>query len=212
MKSSMTQSDTQRHDYKPCEDSPEPSSGQAMWQLKSNYKHMKRIAAVFALIGLLFFQACTGPEGPQGPQGPEGIYIVGTTFEVEVNFTAATNFEEIFNFTVPLELGDKVLAFRLFGETESGNDIWRALPQSIFFDEGILVYNYDFSVEDFSLTLEGNIEKRLLGPEWTRNQIFRVLVVPADLVANARMDFTDYEAVTSYLGVSDDDFTKIDRK
>lgn len=34
MKSSITQSDTQRDVYNVCEDSPEEKSGQAMWPLK----------------------------------------------------------------------------------------------------------------------------------------------------------------------------------
>ncbi len=34
-------SDPRRDDYNSCEDSPDLRSGQAMWQLKDNYKHMK---------------------------------------------------------------------------------------------------------------------------------------------------------------------------
>ncbi len=34
-------SDPRRDDYNTCEDSPDLRSGQAMWPLKINYKHMK---------------------------------------------------------------------------------------------------------------------------------------------------------------------------
>jgi hypothetical protein len=37
----MTQSDTKRDIYQPCEDSPDERSGQAIWPLKTNYKQMK---------------------------------------------------------------------------------------------------------------------------------------------------------------------------
>lgn len=62
---------------------------------------MKNInTLILALFGLLVFQSCEGPEGPQGIQGPEGepgINIVGTTYEVEIDFTEANDYLDLLN-------------------------------------------------------------------------------------------------------------------
>ena len=166
---------------------------------------MRKITAVFALIGFIAFQAC---EGPMGPQGEPGINIVGETFEVSANFNAQNGYSQQFNFTEDLVSGDMVLGFVLWGQ-DGQHDVWRPMPQTAYDNGGgILVYNYDFTIKDVRVFLDGNIDFSQLDASWTQNQIFRFMVVPSDLV-NARMDWTDYEAVTKFLGVNDDDFVKI---
>jgi hypothetical protein len=76
---------------------------------------------------------------------------------------------------------------------------------------GVLIYNYDFTQDDFRLFLDGAINPASLGEEWRLNQLFRVIVVPGDY-ASSRIDFTNYEAVTAMLGLKDEDFKRIDLK
>ena len=45
-----------------------------------------------------------------------------------------------------------------------------------------MVYNYDFTQADVRFFLDGTTNFLTLGPEWTQNQVFRVVVVPADNV------------------------------
>ena len=169
----------------------------------------KLLAFSLSLLGILLFQGCEGPEGPAGIDGLDGVNIVSEVFEVEVNFTAANNFSEQFNFTPNIIESDVVLAF-IEWEIDGGNTVWRALPQNVFFNEGgVLIYNYDFSKADFRLFLDGAINPTTLGTEWTLNQLFRVIVVPGDYASN-RIDFTNYEAVTKMLGLKDEDFKRID--
>jgi hypothetical protein len=173
---------------------------------------MKKLLAItLSLIGILFFQSCVGPEGPPGADGLDGVNIVSEVFEVKVNFTAANNYSEQFKFTPAIVVSDVVLAF-IEWETDGGNSVWRALPQTVFFNEGgVLIYNYDFSKVDFRIFLDGSINPANLGPEWKSDQLFRVIVVPGDYASN-RIDWTNYEAVTSLLGLKDEDFKRINLK
>lgn len=174
---------------------------------------MRKTSVLFSLLGLLIFQACEGPQGPpglDGLDGEDGVNIVAEVFEVNVDFTAENNYSELFSFDPELIESDVVLAF-IEWEKDGNTQIWRALPQTVYFDEGVLVYNFDFTQFDFRLFLDGPLDYSLLGSEWTTNQIFRVIVVPGDY-AGARIDWTNYEAVTKMMGLTDQDFKRIELK
>ncbi len=183
---------------------------------------MRKLTTIFGLAALMAFQACEGPEGPQGlpgPQGPQGLQgvpgapgvnIVGTTYEAVVDFTADEDWGVVLEFPEELVESDVVLTYILWDVVEE-RPIWRAVPQTIFFQEGALVYNFDFTQVDIRLFLEGNIDPALLDNVWTTDQIFRIVVVPSDF-PDARIDYSDYEAVTKMLGIKDSDFQKIEVK
>lgn len=170
---------------------------------------MRKLLSFFLLAAFVAVSACEGPMGPPGvpgPQGQAGVNIVAEAFEVDVNFTAANNYQAVFDFQPPIIDSDVVLIY-VNWEMSNGNAIWRALPQTVFFEEGVLVYNYDFSKVDFSVFLETTFDPTLLADDWTRNQKFRVVVVPADL--DSRIDYNDYEGVVKMLGLSESDFVKL---
>jgi hypothetical protein len=177
---------------------------------------MRKLTAILGLLGLILFQACEGPQGPpgfdglDGQDGLDGVNIVSEVFEVEVDFNEENNFQEIFTFDPAIFDSDVVIAF-IQWDADGSNPIWRALPQTVFFEEGVLMYNYDFTSNDFSVFLDGPLDYTLLGPEWTNNQLFRVVVVPGDF-GSSRVDLTDYEAVTKYLDLKDEDFKRIELK
>ena len=56
----------------------------------------------------------------------------------------------------------------------------RLLSQTEYFDNGVLVYNYDFTQQDVRFFLDGTIDFNTLDDTFTQNQVFRVVVVPAD--------------------------------
>jgi hypothetical protein len=171
-------------------------------------KTLEKLLKIFVFsIGLY---SCVGPEGPIGPVGPQGqpgINILGKTYEVDVNFTSQNDYIEVFNFPQRLEDSAGVLVYRLVG-VENNRDIWRLLPQNYFFEEGVLIYNFDYSVADFAIFLDGPIAFSSLGDQWRINQVFRVIVVPSDF-PNGRIDYSDYDTVTSSLGIEESDFVKM---
>ncbi|SIS82545.1 hypothetical protein [Belliella pelovolcani] len=172
---------------------------------------MKNLFKAVMMLGIFAFFACEGPPGPPGIPGQDGIVIVGEVFEIgNVNFTSANNFQsDYYEFTVPIEPGDKLLAYILWDVVDD-TDVWRALPQTNFeFPQfGIFMYNYDFTRFDFSFFMDGNFDLSALPSEFTRNQVFRVVVFPADL-ANARMDFSDFNNVMEYMGKTEKDIVQL---
>lgn len=170
---------------------------------------MKQLFLPLILLAALVIQSCEGPIGPQGPQGEPGDSFIGETFELEVSFNEANNYGESFDFTTPLFDGDVVLVYMneesVFIE---GRTAWRLVPQTFYFDEGVLVYNYDYTPQDFTIFMDiSPIDLSSLDPYWTNNLLFRVVVLPSDLM-NARMDFTDYEATMTHFGITEEDFSK----
>ena len=72
--------------------------------------------------------------------------------------------------------------------------------QIVEFQEGQLQYNFDFTRDDVSIFLDGTIDFGLLGSEWTQNQVFRVVVIPADNVD--AVNISSLEAVSKAGNIS----------
>jgi hypothetical protein len=176
---------------------------------------MKRLAIIFLLGLAVFFQACEGPPGPpgipgpQGPQGQAGLVLLGEVFEADIAFTAQNGYLVDFDFNPAIEPSDVVLVY-IRWETFNNTPVWRLLPQTVFFEEGVLIYNYDFTLEDFTVFLETTFDPEILDDSWTRNQRIRVVVLPADFAASARIDYSDYEGILELVGATEDDFVKIE--
>jgi hypothetical protein len=76
------------------------------------------------------------------------------------------------------------------------------MPQTVQFEDGSnLIYNYDFTQVDVNLFLDGTTDFETLGLEWIQNQVFRVVVVPADNVG--RVDVSDLDAVMAMYGIEE---------
>ena len=159
---------------------------------------MKKIVSLLFVTAMLL-TACTGSQGPPGPPGVpgnDGGLIAASAFEITVNFNAGNeySFTENYNFEV---LASDVTLVYLLWDTIAGKDIWRLLPQSVAFDNGNLIYNYDFTQTDVRFFLDGTVNFSTLGTEWTQNQVFRVVVIPADNVDGVDISNLD-EIMQSY--------------
>jgi len=148
-----------------------------------------------------------GPQGPQGPEGPAGES--GYLFEFEgVNFTAPA-YDVILPYPDDFEGldSDVALVYLLWGvETDSNGDpieIWRQLPQTIFHPMGLLLYNYDFTLSDVRLFLDGEFNLDGLGAIDTDDWVVRIVVVPGEFWASGRssIDHSDYQAVVEAYGL-----------
>ena len=167
---------------------------------------MRKLMMLAVAIGVVLIQGCEGPMGPQGPQGQDGGLIASSAFELgNVNFNVGNNYQIRENFGFEIFPYDVVLVYILW-EADNGKDVWRLLPQSAFFENGILQYNFDYTDEEVRLFLDGEIDFATLDNSWLDDQVFRIVVVPADNVG--RLDYTDYEGVTRMLGIGEEDFQK----
>jgi len=145
---------------------------------------MKKIIS-FLVLTIFILTSCEGPQGPPGYDGfdgEDGGLIVANAFQIEVDFTPGNNYEVIEAYGFEVFPFDVTLVYNAWETDNFGNPIWRLLPQIVEFNEGQLQYNYDFTQDDVRIFLDGTIDFGLLGNEWTQNQLFRVVVIPADNV------------------------------
>jgi len=164
---------------------------------------MKKILALLTIIFILFI-SCEGPVGPPGPPGPpgqdglDGVNILGQIFEVEVDFNTGNNFEVFVEFPNQIEVFDTdvVVSYILVGN-ENGVDIWEPLPQTLFFNEGILLYGFNYTFADIVFFLDGTIFLEDLSSDLTQGIIFRTAILPADAALD--LDLNNMKSVMGSL-------------
>lgn len=163
---------------------------------------MKKLFTILSIVALAF-TACEGDPGPEGPPGLDGTALVGSTYETPaIDFSVDNDF---YRFTFPSNIvnGDAVLVYRL-EDVVDGLDVWEPLPTAtIFFDDGgFLQYRFNYTLGDVDIILESD-DISLAGAEFTQDQIFRIVVVPSDLVAEFNGDFSNYYEVMSALELNE---------
>lgn len=171
---------------------------------------MKRLQLllILAALGLSSCYFGDAPRGPRGYDGRDGIDGVdgeeSYVFEYEFNLTAP-DYSVLLNLPNDFTMldSDVALVYLLWEVTEDGVEIWRALPQTLYFEDGILEYNYDFTKYDASVFLDGTVNLDGLGAAWTDNWIARVVVVPAQFAGRTSLDLSNYNEVKAYYNLSD---------
>ena len=161
---------------------------------------MKRLLSVITVFTLLL-TACEGPQGPPGFDGFDGLdgeIIASSAFEIEIDFNADNNYEYIEAYGFNVLPSDVTLVYILW-DTINGQDVWRLMPQTVTFDTGSLVYNFDFTQDDVRFFLDGTTDFSTLDDVWTQDQVFRVVVVPADNVDG--IDVSDINAVMNLIDI-----------
>ncbi len=175
---------------------------------------MKKILTLFAVVGLIVFSSCEGPEGPPGQDGGEWIAEV---FEVQMDFTSANNFGKTFPLNPKMYSGDNLLIYELVN-TNGGIDTWALLPQLYYFPSGTAQYNYEFSYDQFSILIDASFPKTQLPSTFTTAKIFRVVIVPGDDGVNTggpnsktvnKEDYSDYNAVIKKYNIDDSNVKKL---
>ena len=169
---------------------------------------MKRlyILFLFALIGLSSCYRGEGIPGPRGYDGRDGIDGIdgeeSYVFEYEFSFTAP-EYSVLLNLPNDFEMldSDVMQVYFLWEVTNDRVEVWRALPQTLFFTDGMLQYNYDYTKFDARVFLDGTVNLDGLGADLTDNWIARVVVIPAQFTG--RIDYSDYNAVKAHLNLSD---------
>jgi hypothetical protein len=173
---------------------------------KQNYKNMKKIVLLMAVVAMGVFTSCEGDQGPQGAPGPES-----EVFELRnVDFTLNNDGE--YTIYEPLDpqiyLSDNILIYRMSGTIDSSTPIWQLIPRTLFLDEGELDYDYDFSKEDFTIYAGGTFDLATT-PEFIDNQTFRIVIIPGFLSnrGGKAIDYEDYNAVIKAYNIDDSKVT-----
>lgn len=136
----------------------------------------------------------TGPMGPQGPQGNDGPKgDSGFVFEFEqVDFTGP-DYEVFLPFPDDFESlnSDVALVYLLWDVVDLDGvdtEVWRQIPQTILTNEGLLQYNFDFTMGDVRLFLDADFDLALLGAMDTDDWVVRIVIVPGDFWSSSRLD------------------------
>ena len=132
---------------------------------------------------------------------------IGTVFETNQVSFLSTAYTIKYVFPNAIYSSDMVLVYRLTG-TSNGNDLWEFLPETHYFADGTrnFSYNFDFTRNDVQIYLEGN-NLQTLDASFRLNQIFRIVVVPADFASTLKT--TNYPAVIAALKINENQVQKI---
>ena len=176
---------------------------------------MKKLINLGFLLIIITLISCEGPMGPPGVPGQDGDSLIGTIFEYQGDFKPSNNYELFFDFPGDFEIYDTdvVLVYILWDVIDVNGvatDLWRLLPQTVVLDDGVLQYNFDYTVADVRFFLEGTTDFNNLLPGETDNQIFRIAVLPADFLAKKSIDINDFNAIKSIPNMKLDSFKEID--
>ena len=177
---------------------------------------MKTIKAMLMVSFIGLFSACYIETGIPGRDGIDGESIIGSVFEVEGDFKPSNDFSLIFDFPVTFKVfdSDVVLVYILWDQVTDKNgklqDVWRLLPQTVVLKEGVLQYNYDYTVRDVNIFLGGTIDLYKLLPAEALDQVFRIVVLPADFAMYNSIDVSDYGLVIKALGDQPDRVQRVE--
>jgi hypothetical protein len=170
---------------------------------------MKTITSLFLILAMAVFSSCEGPMGPPGLDGEDGFdgtSLLGSVFEIEGDFTDANGYELYYEFPSDFEIYDTdiVMVYMLWEVVEANDgsaiDVWRALPQTIVLDDGVIQYNFDYTVADVKVFMEFTVSELL--PAETDGQVFRIAVLPADWAMDKSIDINSLNSVMKSLEVN----------
>ncbi|MBP2833528.1 hypothetical protein J8281_15135 [Aquimarina sp. U1-2] len=135
---------------------------------------------------------------------------IGTTIDLDPVTFGAPDFAVTFSFidnNIEVFDSDVVQVFRREG-TANGEPLWEPLPTASFFFfnettnsvDGFLNYRYNFTIDDVEIVLNFDVaDGNLVGPEFTTNQIFRIVVLPSAFAEDNGIDIQNYDALSSAL-------------
>ena len=172
---------------------------------------MKKLTGIFLALATFILVSCEGDMGPMGPPGEDGEDFIGSVFEVEGDFTPDNNYSFLVDYPSNITVydGDVVLVYILW-EVDNGTDIWRLCPQTVVLGEGVIQYNFDYTLADVRIFLEFTIPEEDLLPAETQNQIFRVAILPADFANSKSVDVTDFNSILQAPNLELKSFDKLD--
>jgi hypothetical protein len=163
---------------------------------------MKRITLILAVIGMITLGSCSSQDDVDND-------TIAQVFEYENVDFLPNDYTVTLNYPYEIFTSDMVLVYRLSGSF-GGDDVWKLLPETNYFDDGTLDYryDYDFTVLNAQVNIEG-FDLPGLSSSVTQDQILRVVVIPAAFGKKASVDFNDYNAVVKAYNIKENKVVKV---
>ncbi|KIC00081.1 hypothetical protein OA93_00235 [Flavobacterium sp. KMS] len=169
---------------------------------------MKKIITLFAIVGLVVFSSCEGPEGPIGPPGYDGENV-NKVFEIknkDFAYSDADGFNIYGTFNPFIADASTILIYRLVDVIDPTTPVWQLIPSTIFLTNNRVVdYDYDFSKKDFKIYVSANYDLETTAADFLDNQTFRIVIVPGSFTNRSvnKPDYSDYNAVIKKYNIDD---------
>ena len=150
---------------------------------------MKKFTLILAFIGMITLQSCNTNDDIDND-------TIAEVFEYSNVDFLPNNYSVLLEYPHPIFTSDMVLVYRLSDITNQGDDIWKPLPETFYFDDGTLDFRYDFNFTQFDaeVYMDG-FDLAGLSSSVRLNQVLRVVVIPAFLGKTNSVDLNDYNAV-----------------
>ena len=164
---------------------------------------MKKIITLLAVVGMFSLQGCTVEDNSVDND------TIAEVFEIKnINFVLdpVDGYVVYQKFTPTIYASDVVLIYRLSGTINSTTPIWQLIPRTLFLPQGELDYDFDFSLEDFTIYAGGTYNLSLT-PQYLNNQTFRIVIVPASF--STSINKNNYSDVMSALNIKETEIKKI---
>jgi len=171
---------------------------------------MKKLLSILIVASTLFLVSCDGEMGPPGAPGQDGDSFLGTVYEIEGDFTSGNDYRMGFQFPANSVYESDVVLVYILWEVVDGLDVWRLLPQTVVLDEGVIQYNFDYTMADVQVFMEFTVPENSLRPAETENQVFRIAVLPADFAALKSVDVSDFNSIMKAPNIELKSFDKIE--
>jgi hypothetical protein len=168
---------------------------------------MKKITLVLAFIVMITLQSCTVNEDNQNPIDNDTISEVWEY--TNVNFQP-NSYSVILSYPRSIYTSDMVLVYRLSGQFQ-GEDIWKLQPETFFFDDGTLdfEYNFNFTRYDAEVYMNG-FDLQTVSNQYRLNQVFRVVVVPGFFGKKGSFKNKEYKQVIKTLNIDESKIKRIE--
>ncbi len=165
----------------------------------------KKIMLLF--VSSLLLISC---EGERGEQGPKGDGELAKVYEISVDFTDP-EYSIRYIFSESINDSDMIVMYRL-DHIDNRLDVWEQLPtlsQSIGDENDTFVfYWFNFTSGDVDIFMESN-NLNLVTDPFAKDQIFRIVVIPAAFAENPNLNTSNFESLMTSLKLGKNDISRI---
>ena len=170
---------------------------------------MKKITLFLVFVGMMMLQSC---EVTEVAEIVENGNTISEVFEETTSFVPINNYKVTFPLQPKFFSGDNILVYQLVN-TNNGIDTWALLPQIYYFTGGSAQYNFNFSLDRFTIFVDASFPLNQLPSDFLLNKTFRIVIIAGDDGINSggpnsksimiKEDFSDYHEVISRFKIND---------